>query len=101
MTDITNIDLSAALLDQKVAGEFSGKRYAFVAVCGPRYWDGWMLGVAVEDEPGYSPIDGKTFEKYAEADLWANSLNEHIGLDREAALKIICSTMRRSHSKRR
>jgi len=100
MTDITNMSLEAAIIDQKAAGEFSGKQYAFLAVIDQKL-EVWKLGVAVLDEPGYSPIDGKVFSGHVEADRWANSLNEHIGLSRDAALKIICSSMRRSHSKRR
>ena len=90
MTDITNTHLEAAIIDQKVAGEFAGKVYAFVGVIN----DGYQLGVAVANEQGYSPISGKTFERYEEAKQWADGLNEHIGLSKEKALDIIGSTMR-------
>jgi hypothetical protein len=91
MTDITNSHLEAAIIDQKVAGAFAGKRYAFAAVIQK---DGWQLGVAVENEPGYSPVDGKTFTLQAEAKQWAEGLNKHIGLSDEDALSIIITTMR-------
>ena len=89
MTDITNTHLEAAILDQKVAGEFQGKVYAFVGVIN----DGYQLGVAVANEQGYSPIEGKKFDSYDEAKQWAKELNEHIGLSYDAALDIIGSTM--------
>jgi hypothetical protein len=89
MTDITTRYLEAAILDQKVAGAFAGKSYAFVAVIN----EGYRLGVAVANEPGYSPISGKTFDSYDEAKQWANELNDHIGLSRDAALDIVGSTM--------
>jgi hypothetical protein len=89
---ITNTHLEAAIIDQKVAGEFAGKRYAFTAVIE----DGYMLGVAVANEPGYNPINGKTFDTYDEAKVWANGLNQHIGLKYSEAMDIIISTMRGS-----
>jgi phosphoheptose isomerase len=91
MTDITNQHLEAALIDQKVAGAFQGKRYAFVAVAIKR---GWQLGVAVANEQGYNPISGKTFKRHAEAVEWAEGLNKHIGLSKDDWLNIIGSTMR-------
>ena len=91
MTDITNTHLEAAIIDQNVAGAFHGKSYAFVAVISlGRY----MLGVAVKDEQGYNPIDGKKFDTYAEAKEWAESLNRHIGLSKDEELDIIITTMR-------
>jgi hypothetical protein len=90
MADITNTHLEAAILDQKVAGAFHGKTYAFVAVINTSRY---MLGVAVKDEAGYSPIDGKTFPTYDEAKQWADGLNEHIGLSKDEMLDIVSSTM--------
>jgi len=90
MTDITTTHLEAAIIDQKVAGEFAGKVYAFVAVIN----DGYRLGIAVANESGYSPLHGKTFDHYDEAKRWATALNQHIGLSQDAALDIIGSTMR-------
>jgi hypothetical protein len=89
MSDITNRYLEAAFIDQKVAGEFHDRSYAFIAVI----TDSYGLGVAVANEPGYNPINGKTFDSYDEATRWANELNEHIGLSRDAALDIVGSTM--------
>lgn len=93
--DITNSNLEAAIIDQKVAGEFQGKRYAFAAVVAQ---GGWQLGVAVENEPGYAPIDGKSFAQQAEAKQWADGLNRHIGLSDEDAMNIIITTMRKRAS---
>jgi hypothetical protein len=90
LTDITNTHLEAAIIDQKVAGEFAGKSYAFVAVVNK----GYQLGVAVANEAGYNPITGKTFNSYGEAKQWADGLNKHIGLSQDEALDIIGSTMR-------
>jgi hypothetical protein len=90
MTDITTRHLEAAIIDQKVAGEFAGKAYAFVAVIN----DGYQLGVAVANEPGYNPIQGKRFERYDEAKNWATALNDHIGLSSDEAMDIVGSTMR-------
>ena len=90
MTDITTLNLDAALLDQKVAGQFGRKPYAYVSVVAV---GGWALGVAVANERGYSPIAGKTFKTMDEADAWADGLNEHIGLTREDRIRIVISTM--------
>lgn len=91
--DITTNNLEAAILDQKVAGALQGKRYAFIAVLNG---DGaWSLGVAVQNEGGYHPIDGKTFADMAQAREWANGLNEHIGHDHRSAAEIVASSMRR------
>lgn len=92
MPDITNTHLEAAFIDQNVAGWFPNQRYAFIAV--HKEGGGWQLGVAVEDEPGYNPIAGKTFTTHREADEWATALNEHIGLSADEALLIIVTTMR-------
>jgi hypothetical protein len=89
MTDITSKSLEAALLDQSVAGAFFDKTYAYNAV----YNNGWQLGVAVANERGYHPIAGKTFEDQAEAKEWADGLNAHIGLTKDAIARIIISTM--------
>lgn len=86
---ITGKYLEAALLDQNVAGTFFGKKYAYVSVFGE---DGWKLGVAVANEGGYNPI-ALNFASKAECDEWADGLNEHIGLSKDEAAMIICSTM--------
>jgi hypothetical protein len=92
MTDITGTNLEAALLDQQVAGTFHDKDYAYVVVTA-KGESGFALGIAVANEQGYNPIDGRTFEKEDEARDWANGLNAHIGLDLDTAWAIICSTM--------
>lgn len=91
MIDITQTDLVAAIIDQMVAGLLPDRRYAFVVVPSA---DQFVLGVAVENENGYSPLNGKTFASYADAREWAESLNRHIGLTDVEATRIICSTMR-------
>lgn len=88
--DITNTNLEAAIIDQKVAGAFPGKTYAYTAVIDSK---GWALGVAVANEQGYTPVIGKTFDKEREAREWADSLNEHIGLSRFRVMDIVVSTM--------
>lgn len=92
MTDITTLNLDAAILDQKVAGEFQGKRYCFIAT---QHGDQYILGVAVQGERGYNPIRGKAFGTQAKAAEWANGLNEHLGLTAEQATDIVISTMHR------
>jgi hypothetical protein len=87
MTDITDTHLEAAFLDQKVAGIFHDKAYAFVAI-----HDG-TLGVAVANERGYCPITGPSISSYDEAKTWAKSLNKHIGLSEDDAALIVISTM--------
>lgn len=88
---ITSEHLEAAIIDQTVAGQFAGQRYAFLTLgCN----NGFELAVAVADQCGYNPIAGKTFDSQGEAKIWADGLNRHIGLTDEDALKIILSTMR-------
>jgi hypothetical protein len=91
MTDITNTNLEAAIIDQKVAGTFWEKLYAYVAVIDEK--EGWALGVAVANEKGYSPIGGKTFKWKVEAQELADGLNQHIGLTRDQVAQIVISTM--------
>jgi hypothetical protein len=91
MPDITNEYLEAAIIDQKVAGEFQGKVYAFVAVVEK---SGWKLGVAVANEQGYNPVEGKIFKNQGEAKQWAEGLNKHIKVSEEDYLDIVSSTMR-------
>lgn len=90
---ITSEHLEAAIIDQTVAGQFAGKRYAFVTVCGKEHYG---LAVAVANDSGYNPIGGKNFDSQGEAKAWADGLNHHIGLTDEEALKIILSTMNRA-----
>ena len=96
--DFTSTNLEAAILDQKVAGAFHGKTYAFVAVTNPdgRNADAWMLGVAVKGESGFNPIKGKYFRHRHEATEWAGGLNRHIGLTGDQEMDIVASSMRRA-----
>ena len=91
MTSITSQYLEAAIIDQMVAGTFNDKVYAFVAVPTPSIR--WGLGVAVANEHGYAPIEGKRFDTYEEAKRWANELNAHIGRTNDEVLDIVGSTM--------
>lgn len=97
MTDITSRNMEAAIIDQKVAGEFRGKRYAFAPVLakGKKIGEFWMLGVAVENEAGYSPVEGRYFAEREEAREWADGLNQHIGHTPSSAFAIICSSVRK------
>lgn len=89
--DITSNNLSLAILDQKIAGQFAGIAYAYQSVFGG---NGWALGVAVKDERGYNPIDGLSFDTETEAENVARGMNEHIGLSRDQVTAIVISTMR-------
>jgi hypothetical protein len=94
--DPTNGSLEAALLDQKVAGMYDTKEYAYVAVTRDGKNDKpFGVGIAVLDEPGYTPIDGGLFQfdKYDEASAFAAGMNKHIGLNENAAVRIVASTM--------
>lgn len=92
MPDITNGNLPLAFLDQKVAGMFAGKRYAYIAVAAG---NGWQLGIAVSQEQGYSPISGVEFDSWDEATKTADGMNDHIGISEAEATLIQVSTMRR------
>lgn len=93
--DITSTHLEAAILDQKVAGVFRGKRYAFAVVTtdGKEDTGMWALGVAVQGEQGYNPIEGKTFDVHGDAQQWADGLNKHIGHTPRDVIEIITTTM--------
>lgn len=94
--DPTNTSLEYALLDQKVAGAFNGKEYAYVSV--PRTTGkAWGAGIAVENEPGYSPLDGPSLEwdKRADAVAFCQGMNGHLMLSDIRATEIIASSMRR------
>jgi len=92
-TDPTQQSLEAAILDQKVAGMMGDQPYAYVAV----YTEGtkFGLGIAAEDQQGYSPISGIEFESHDLAHEFADGMNRHIGLDGTRAAQIICASMRR------
>ena len=88
--DPTNNSLNAALLDQKVAGIFEGQDYAYVPVVND---NGYGIGIAVANEDGYNPVGGMSFNSYAEARLFADGMNKHIGLPMDHVTGIVCSTM--------
>jgi len=91
LPDPTHNNLDAALLDQKVAGVFQGKDYAYVPVVTER---GWEAGIAVANEDGYNPIDGfRSFPDQDTARAFCNGMNKHIGLPMDHATGIIVSTM--------
>lgn len=90
LPDPTHNNLSAAILDQKVAGVFEGKDYAYVPVVAER---GWSIGIAVANERGYNPIDGHTFPSHEQARTFCDGMNKHIGLPMDHASDIVVSTM--------
>lgn len=92
MSDITSNNLALAFLDQKVAGQFRGVAYAYIAVIGGA--KGWQLGIAVKDEKGYNPITGADYDTESEATTVATGMNEHIGLSPEQSTDILISSMR-------
>lgn len=93
--DITQKRLDAAILDQKVAGAFTGKTYAFTPVITKDNRFG--LGIAVENESGYSPVTARqfTWDERISASEFCDSMNKHIGLDALHAAQIVASTMRK------
>lgn len=94
-SDITNERLEYAILDQKVAGTFGNRRYAYIAVIGE---DGWALGIAVANERGYNPIDGISFTTEDKAKEIARRMNDHIQLSPDTVTSIVISSMGgRSH----
>jgi hypothetical protein len=90
MASITSKYLEAALIDQIVAGQFSGLVYAFASVPEP---GGWVLGVVVANEKGYSPVRGKVFTTSTECEYWVEGLNAHIGRSPESVMSIVGSSM--------
>lgn len=97
MTDITSINLNAAILDQKIAGLFRNKPYAFVAVLVENLPFPWGIGIAVENERGYNPVDSKLFnwDSHSAAEDFVDAMNRHIGLSRREALDLVVTTMGR------
>jgi len=99
--DITRTHLAAALLDQKVAGTFRGKRYAYAVIPHENNEGWWQLAVTVQGELGYNPIDGIRFDTHTEAKQWADGLNAHLKLSPADAALIVASTFgnerRRTH----
>lgn len=100
--DITNNNLVAALLDQKVAGAFAGKNYAYVAVLTDNA-NQWGVGIAVQNEPGFNLITGPdlSWQDHKDAEGYCNAMNEHLGLTLDQAAEIVISSMRKPALKRR
>ena len=96
IADPTNRRLEAALLDQKVAGEFHDKDYAYVPVMNHN-GKPWAIGIAVEGEHGYSPIvaEAFTYDNRDDAADFCDGMNMHIGLEKIRAIEIVVSSMRR------
>lgn len=108
--DPTNTDLALALLDQRIAGQFQGRRYAYVAVvlddevaktdldrknC-------FGLGVAEFDKRGFWPVPAKVFAAgtFDDASDIAAGMNIHIGLSEMDSTEIVCSSMRKGVDRR-
>lgn len=92
--DPTTTNLGYALLDQKVAAAFAEQSYAYVPVRGEEKQ--WTIGIAVEDQRGYSPLFGPDlqWDDYDEASDFCIGMNLHLGLKDEDATRIIASTLR-------
>ena len=70
------------------------KNEAFVATVNG---EGFGIGLAERDEPGYWPQVGfGTFPSYESASARAAELNATLGLSAEEACDIVCSSMRPS-----
>ncbi|HYE90778.1 MAG TPA: hypothetical protein VEA38_07160 [Terriglobales bacterium] len=75
------------------------KRLAYtVVVGGPGSTDEkpWVLAIAEENEPGYSPITGRYSSPYAtqeEGRAIARELNARLGHDERTAMEIVLSSI--------
>jgi hypothetical protein len=95
--DPTQQSIEAAILDQKVAGTMGDDPYAYVAVLNHRPGKMWAIGIAVEDQAGYVPIEADimfTFDRREEVDAFVGGMNKHIGLTPDRAARIVISSMR-------
>jgi hypothetical protein len=70
---------------------------AFVPVTATEKLTGinWMLGIAVANERGYTPIPAglACFETYEAASDNADAMNRHLGLSDDDAFEIVASSM--------
>ena len=55
--------------------------------------DGWRVGLATRDEPGYYPMNYGPFASQQEANEFADNANEQLGHSPKEALDILCSSM--------
>lgn len=87
----TPYSLEAALMGQVLAGHFPGKKIAVMA----QFHDGQVvIGVAEKDTAGWWPTK-KTFptSAFADAEAFAEAVNEEIGVTPREAMAIVCSSM--------
>lgn len=101
--DKSTITLTDGRLDSfKQYFQSQRKSFAFVAVvpsdAGEPDNQGetpYGLGVAVANEPGYNPVSlhWARFPSYDDAEEEADRLNRALGLDIDAAFRIVASTM--------
>jgi hypothetical protein len=87
------IDHNKRRIYQTVINEFRGKVFAFTVVS--KRGKDWQLGLVVQDEAGYNPIDGIDWHVKSDAQKWADDLNSYLGLSAEMVNSIITSTMRK------
>jgi len=55
--------------------------------------NGFSLGIAKRDRPGYWKTDYGTVETMALAEMWAARANEKLGVSRSEAFDIVTSSM--------
>ena len=60
----------------------------------------YILGVAEENEYGYRPYRGLSFDSWDAAQARADEMNERLGLSKRDAALIVASTMRGERSVR-
>lgn len=96
IADPTKENLGYALLEQKVAVAFRGRRYAYIVVSGRTAGRPWTVGIAVDGERGFNSLSGPglDFAHRSEADTFAAGMNKHIGLSAREASDILISSMR-------
>jgi len=79
---------------------YKGKVFAYAAMPNMHFRgkSGFMLGVAVLGEAGYSPRP-QFFDDFSSAHEAADRLNAELGLDADTAVAIVADTMARSQRK--
>lgn len=93
-SDPTHSSLAAAILDQKVAGIFRDKHYAY-APTSDEQTGKFRPGIAVANEDGYHPVDYSDFifDTFEQCSEFCRGMNHHINLPDDYAVAIIASTM--------